>query len=120
MADDLRTKGTTDVRSTENPSPVDSAETSAGRRGMMMRGQKAGTSQQAQTLPASMSQVDSMAPPRPQATVLQDIQNAGEDVVTSSLTQEDGVKPFQSVNGQQPTVSTPAASRAEATPPPQE
>ena len=89
---------------------------------MMRRGQKAGTPRQAQTLPASLSRVDSMAPPRPrEATVLQDIPDAGEDVVTSSsLTQEDVIKPSQSVNGQQPTVSTPAASRAEAAPPPQQ
>ncbi len=182
MTDNLHTKETTDVRSTENPSPDDCAKASTGGSGMMgcgmgkkglkgmlmmaaccgapvllllalplmgsalgglgasavstlallacpvgmvlmmwmmMRRQKAGTPQQTQTLPASMSQVDSMAPPMPQeATVFQDIQDAGEDVVTSSsLSQEDVIKPSQSVNGQQPTVSTPAASRAEAAPP---
>ncbi len=140
MVDNLRTKETTDLRSTETPSPDDCAEASTGGSGMMgcgmgkkglkgmlmmaaccgapvllllllpligsalgglgasavstlvvlvcpvgmvllvwmmMRGQKAETPQQAQTLPASMSQVDSMAPPRPQdAAVVQDIADA--------------------------------------------
>ncbi len=88
---------------------------------MMMRGQRTEASQQTQTQPVSMSQVGSTAPSMPQeAAVFQDIPDTAEDVVTSSVAQEDEVTPSRSVNGQQPTVSTPAASRAESAPLPQE
>ncbi len=101
---------------------------------MMMRGQRAGTPQSAQTQSASLTQAASTALPRPhEVAVFQDIPDSGaERVTSSSLAQEDVIKSSQSVNGhqriqtdrtgngQQPVASTPAASRPQAAPPSQE
>lgn len=83
---------------------------------MMMRGQRAEATQQAQAQAVLMPQVGNTASSIPRdAAVLQDIADVGEDAVTSSsVAQEDKDTPSQRVNGRKAAISAPAAGSSES------